>query len=86
MTFSKTWLPNVACTFAGCLASWGIGYVQGQTTVRATEIQAHMLTVLLADVERNGGVELARDDNGRITGGRAVRLQAATTAGSTPSK
>jgi hypothetical protein len=67
VSFAITWLPNIVCTIAGCVISWGIGYRQG---MRPTL----MLENILVTLEKLGAVELARDRSGRITGGRNVTV------------
>lgn len=76
MSLTATWLPSVVCTFGGIIVSWFIGWRQGRAATARTNQRTLMLTNLLLSLEEKALVELVRDQNGNITGGRTFKLGA----------
>ena len=70
-----TWLPNIVCTVGGIILSGLIGFWQGKRAARVQDKHTRMLTTSLTNEEQKGNMELARDKDGNITGGRVIRLQ-----------
>lgn len=75
MSFISTWLPNIVCTLAGCVISWGIGWHQGRKDAQAAETHTRMLTNLLIVMEERGYLKLVRNAKGEVTGGRAYEMK-----------
>lgn len=69
------WIPNIVCTIVGAAIGWGISY-------KTTDMNLRMLRTVLTALEDSGqfGIELARDSEGEITGGRVIRLKANATS------
>lgn len=74
MDFWSNWLPNIVCTVGGCLLSFAIGWRAATSAERRGNRHSIMLETLLIGLETQGAVELARDQDGRITGGRNVTV------------
>jgi hypothetical protein len=70
-----TLLSNLLCTVLGCLLSLGIGWRAAHRVDRRAERRSIMLETLLVSAEQQGTVELTRDIEGAITGGRAISAQ-----------
>ncbi len=78
MGFTTIWLPSIVCSLGGCLASWYIGWRQGRRSVIADDKHTLMLTNILLLLEQAGLLELVRDQNGNITGGRNFTITLGT--------
>lgn len=76
--FTTVWLPNVVCTLAGCVISWGIGWRQGLKAGRSADTHTRMLTNLLIVMEERGYLKLVRNAKGEVTGGRAYEITPGT--------
>jgi hypothetical protein len=75
MAFADTWVPNIVCTFGGIIVSGLIGFWQGRRSARVQDKHTLMLENLLIGFEKQGVLELARDKDGRITGGRNITVK-----------
>jgi len=82
MAFNDTWLPNILCTFGGIIVAGAIGFWQGRRSVRIQDRHTRLLTSLLQEAARTGGIELEVRPDGEITGGRVTRFQAAAVSSS----
>jgi hypothetical protein len=75
MSFATTWVPNIVCTVGGCLLSFAIGWRAATRAARLADKHTLMLENVLVGLANQGVIELARDNNGRITGGRNITVK-----------
>jgi hypothetical protein len=69
------WVPNLASAGIGALLGWAITHAYYRRANRNAERYLRMLTTLLLAGEEQGHYELARNENGEVTGGRVIRGQ-----------
>jgi hypothetical protein len=55
---------------------------QGRRSAHIQNLHTRLLTSLLQEAARNGGIELEVGPDGEITGGRVIRFQAAAVSSS----
>jgi hypothetical protein len=82
MAFNDTWLPNILCTSAASSSLAPLGLWQGRRSARIQDRYTRLLTSLLQEAARSGGIELEVGPDGEITGGRVIRFQAAAVSSS----
>jgi hypothetical protein len=94
LIFSNGWLQGLIFVLLSSVVALGISdyYAREaaqdareqlrtlQTHTRMLETQLRMTQSLLASAEEHGLVELVRDGNGNITGGRVIRLEGGATS------